>query len=267
MAFLDRRHDERLDCRQYLPGCRSVICLAINYHTPVEAAPPAHGKVAQYAMGLDYHEPLKTRLYKLADWICSVMPEAQCKCSCDTAPVLEREHAAKAGIGWVGKNTLVIHPKLGSYLLLAEIFTTLDLPIDQPMADHCGTCTRCLDACPTQAIVAPHQLDATRCISYLNIEHTQPLDDRQQTMLGEWLFGCDICQQVCPFNRFAPESDDNLFRPRWASGSLALDELQGWDVETYRSELRKSPMRRIKLPVLKQHAQAVQKNRNAVAAD
>lgn len=262
MQWMNGRVEERLDVDRLLPGARSIICVAANYHftlaEPADEAP--RGKIARYALGDDYHELFKGKLYKLADAIRERFPDATTKCAVDTAPVLEREHHAAAGVGWIGKNTCVLHPRVGSWLLLGELITTLELAADRPMEDHCGTCTRCIDACPTGAIVGPQRLDARKCISYLNLEHRAPLSDEQKVMLGEWLVGCDICQDVCPFNRKAPEGTTVELRPRFAEGSLRIEDVLNMTEDQYRSLFRNSAVKRIKLPVLKEIAKAVSEN-------
>src|SRR5215218_863202 len=188
MEYLQRRFEERTDVSTYMPGARSVVCVALNYHVPLENAVSndARGKIARYALGDDYHELIKSRLYELADFIRAAAPDAQTRCGVDTAPIMEKELAARAGVGWIGKNTCLINPHIGSWVLLGEVITTLDLPLDRPETDHCGSCTRCIDACPTQAITAPYQLDARRCISYLTIEHRTPLEAGAGQELANW---------------------------------------------------------------------------------
>jgi epoxyqueuosine reductase len=256
MAYLHKRFEERTDPATYVPGARSVVCVAMNYHVPLEAAPEgeSHGRVARYALGDDYHELIKERLHRLADRIRELAPEAQTRAAVDTAPVMEKELAARAGIGWLGKNTCIINENIGSWVFLGEIITTLPLPADEPAIDRCGTCTRCIDACPTQAITAPYQLDARRCISYLTIEHRTPLEAEAGRDLENWIYGCDICQDVCPWNKRAPATGEAGFKPRFASGTINLSELLGWNEEQYRSTLRGSAMRRVKLPVLQHNA-------------
>jgi epoxyqueuosine reductase len=262
MKYLAARFAERADPGVYLPGARSAVCVAINYHVPLEppAASVVPGKIARYALGADYHELIKTRLHELTDWIRQAAPGCQTRACVDTAPVLEKDLAARGGIGWMGKNTCVIHPQIGSWLLLGEIITTLALPPDEPMADHCGSCTRCIDACPTQALTAPYQLDARRCISYLTIEHRGDIPEEFHAPIGDWLYGCDICQDVCPFNRRAPEATDPAFQPRFASGSLDVRDVLQWNDETYRNQLRGSAMKRVKLPILQRNARIVETN-------
>lgn len=264
MAYLANRFDERTDPATYLPGARSVICVAINYHAPLqdvsEEDRPYQGRVARYALGEDYHEVLKGRLYTLADWIRGQRAEAQTRVAVDTAPVMEKELAARAGVGWLGKNTCIIHPRIGSWLLLGEILTSLELPYDEPAVDRCGTCRRCIDACPTGAITGPYQLDARRCISYLTIEYRGEIAEPLQRQMGEWVYGCDICQEVCPWNRRAPEASDPVLRPRIPTGTLDLRQVLVWGAEEYRANLRGSAMKRVKLPVLQRNAGIVGRN-------
>jgi epoxyqueuosine reductase len=267
MQWLHRRFDERTDVTTYMPGAKSVICVAVNYHTSLAPLPPAssNGKVARYALGDDYHEHMTAKLRALADWLRDIAPEAQTRCGVDTAPIMEKELAARAGVGWIGKNTCVINPHIGSWLLLGEIVTTLDLPHDEPSIDRCGTCRRCIDACPTAAITAEYQLDARRCISYLTIEHRGDIEPNLKSQISDWLFGCDICQDVCPWNSKAPLAIAPELQPRFASGSLDVEQVQQWGDEEYRTTLRHSAMKRVKLPILQRNAHIVAANAAARA--
>ena len=269
MEYLSRRFEERTDPATYVPGAKSVICVAINYHAPLEAPPPPpsdsgpQGRIARYALGDDYHEHIKRKLHELADWIRAAARGAQTRCGVDTAPIPEKELAARAGIGWIGKNTCVINPAIGSWLLLGEVITTLELPPDEPAIDGCGTCRRCIDACPTDAITAPYQLDARKCISYLTIEHRGEVAAELQPKIGEWLYGCDICQDVCPWNAKAPIASDPALQPRFPSGTADLRQWLAWTDDDYRVTLRGSAMKRVKLPVLQRNARIVMGNMSA----
>jgi epoxyqueuosine reductase len=268
MEYLARRFDERTDPATYFPGAKSVVCVAINYHVPLESPPAStepgqHGRVARYALGDDYHELIKTRLHVLADWIRAAAPGAQTRCGVDTAPIAEKELAARAGLGWMGKNTCVINEKIGSWLLLGEVITTLELPADAPGVDRCGTCRRCIDACPTGAITEPYQLDARKCTSYLTIEHRGDIAADLQAKLGEWLYGCDICQDVCPWNSKAVVALDPALQPRFSSGTVDLRQWLSWTDDDYRTTLRGSAMKRVKLPVLQRNARIVAGNLSA----
>jgi epoxyqueuosine reductase len=261
MEYLAKRFEERTDPATYFPGARTVVCVAMNYHVKLEPPPPgSRGRVARYALGDDYHEHIKSRLFELADHIRSLAPEAQTRCGVDTAPIMEKDLAARAGLGWIGKNTCLINSKIGSWILLGEVITTLDLPLDEPGTDHCGTCTRCLDACPTNAITAPYQLDARKCISYLTIEHTGEIEPSMQAQIGDWLYGCDICQDVCPHNRAPLVASDPVLAPRFGSGTLDVEQVARWTDEEYRARLRRSAMKRVKLPVLQRNSRMVARN-------
>lgn len=264
MNYLYNRFDERTDPAVYFPGAQSIICIAMNYHVPLrptaEDSTGPNGRIARYALGEDYHELMKKRLHQLADWIRTQCPDAQTRAAVDTAPVMEKELAARAGIGWMGKHTCIINTDVGSWILLGEILTNLPLPADEPAVDRCGTCRRCIDACPTGAITAPYQLDARRCISYLTIERREEIPSEFHHQLGEWLFGCDICQEVCPWNRKAPTSDDPAVQPRFDTGTINLEQLLSWNDEEYRQNLRRSAMKRVKLPVLQRNADLVRQN-------
>jgi epoxyqueuosine reductase len=202
MGYLARAPERRLDPELVLPGVKSILSLRIHYspHGP-GTTDPSRGIVARYAAGRDYHDVLLPRLRTLLDRICQLAPGTAGRAYTDTGPVLEKSWAQSAGIGWVGKHTNLIAGKAGSYFFLAELLLTVELDPDPPATDHCGNCTRCIEACPTQAIVAPYVLDGSRCIAYLNIELRDDLPVQLRSLLGNRIFGCDICQEVCPWNR------------------------------------------------------------------
>src|SRR5579885_2085090 len=219
MGYMERA--ERGDIRALLPGVRSVICAAMVYNGPqpksIQCDDPARGWIARYAWGDDYHDLMRERLERLLAELRTAAPCAfEAKVYVDTGPLLERAVAHAAGLGWFGKNTCLIHQKIGSWFLLGEILTTLDLEPDEPAPDRCGTCTRCIDACPTQAILAPRVLDSTRCISYFTIESRSAIPEQFRAAIGRHVFGCDICQDVCPWNAKAPVTAVPELQPRAA---------------------------------------------------
>jgi epoxyqueuosine reductase len=211
MHYLADRRDAYADPAHVLEGVRSILMLALPYRT-AEAAmvESGQGRVARYAWGsVDYHELIRDRLHDLADYLRELVPAAVTRGVVDTAPLLEREFAQLAGLGWIGKNTLLLNRDAGSYFFLAALLTDVELPVDAPhLADHCGTCTACLAACPTQAFPQPYVLDASRCISYLTIEHRGEIPEDLRPGIGDWLFGCDICQEVCPWNHHASRQSE-----------------------------------------------------------
>ena len=202
MGYLERRIEERLDPARVLPGVRAAVCVALNYYQG-EPAEASWRPVARYAWGRDYHDVIGPRLERLAAHLAEA-GGARSRGYVDTGPLLERDLAARAGLGWVGKNTMLLHPELGSWFFIGVLLTTADLAMDAPLPDRCGTCRACLDACPTDAFVAPYVLDARRCISYLTIEHRGEIDPALRPAMAGWQFGCDACQTVCPWNRKAP---------------------------------------------------------------
>lgn len=231
-----------------LEGAQSVIMLATNYAADKPATTvAARGKVARYAWGEDYHDLLRERLNKLATWLEKQVPGCRTRGVVDSAPLSERELAARAGLGWFGKNTMLIDPEAGSYFFLSGLLATIPLPIDLPLEiDHCGTCTACLDACPTDAFPEPRVLDANRCLSSLTIEDHGPIDPSLRSGFGTWVFGCDICQEVCPWNRHAPGTAEPALRSRLESGTLSLIDLLNLDEPAFRTLFRGSPILRAK---------------------
>jgi epoxyqueuosine reductase len=230
MGYLPRTARVREDVRRVLPSARSVIVTGTVYNTDrpysVDRSDPGEALVSRYAWGDDYHDVIGRRLNELLDWMrAQDDPPFEARACVDTAPVHERAFAARAGLGWVGKHGCLINPDLGSWLFLGEIVCSLPLEPDEPAVDQCGTCTRCLDACPTAAIVEPHVLDARRCLSYLTIELRRPIPEALRPALGAHVFGCDICQEVCPWNRPAAESSDPAWKPRVALDRPRLVDL------------------------------------------
>ncbi len=251
MDYLARSSDRRADVRNVMASARTVIATATVYNTDrpysTECADPSRAQIARYAWGDDYHEVIDTRLAMLLAWMREESPEPfDARAYVDTGPVQERVYAQYAGLGWIGKNTCVISPALGSWIVLGEIICSLALAVDAPALEQCGTCTLCLEACPTQAFAAPGVLDSTRCISYLTIEHRGDIPEPLQAGLGSHVYGCDVCQEVCPWNASAPVSADAAWQPRPAWDARALSELRDTAADDLRAALAGSSMRRAK---------------------
>jgi epoxyqueuosine reductase len=249
MAYLSRSADRRRDVRNVLPSARSVIVTGTVYNTDrpysVACRDRDRAHIARYAWGDDYHEVLAARLDALVAWMHEVHAEPfEASPYVDTGPIQERVYAQHAGVGWIGKNSCVIHPDLGSWLFLAEIICSLPLDPDVPAFDQCGACTLCLEACPTRALVAPGVLDATRCISYLTIEHRGDIPEAMVADVGTHVFGCDICQEVCPWNQTPAVSDDHRWQPRPAWDARAVSELAAMSDEALGEALKGSAMSR-----------------------
>lgn len=291
MAYLENHLDQRLDVRRMMPGCQRVIVVAKFYAEPgqtvrdVESAsatsPRSDGKVSRYATdfpgpgrgggerdaealpGQDYHKWMKKRLHRMADTLRACYGDEQWRACVDTAPVMEREHAAAAGLGWIGKHTLVIHPQRGSWMMLGCLLTTAELPTSASLnypgglvsdEDHCGTCTRCIDACPTDAIT-PYSVDARRCISYLTIEHRSDIEPELASQMDGWIAGCDVCQEVCPHNRSQTKAVED--EPANTTGRvyrLALEKVLNWSAEDRAVALRGHALKRIKLDMWHRNA-------------
>jgi epoxyqueuosine reductase len=243
MQWMERGAEKRCDPQQVLPGARSIIILALNYWQGTETAPRTPGRIARYAWGDDYHDLMLEKLEQLSAFLTSLGGTQ--KCYVDTGPVLERDHAAEAGIGWQGKSTMLIDPKLGTWFFLGEILTTLDLPSDQPQPPRCGSCQRCITACPTGAITEPHRLDARRCISYLTIELKGSIPLELRPLIGDRIYGCDDCLDACPWNRFAAVSREAAFAAGPAV-SMRLRDYLALDEAGFRGLFLRSPIKRIK---------------------
>ena len=263
MGYMERRLAERLEPERVLPGAASVVCVALNYFQG-EPAPASWQPVARYAWGRDYHDVIAPRLHQLAAHLAETSG-ARSRGYVDTGPVLERDLAARAGLGWIGKNTMLLDPGLGSWFFIGVLLTTASLDHDAPLPDRCGSCRACLDVCPTAAFVAPYVLDARRCISYLTIEHRGPIEPQLQPDMGQWQFGCDLCQSVCPWNRRAPVTREPAFLPADAyPGARAVVEMS--DEECQRT-FRGTAMARPKPAGMKRNAAiAIENARRAPAA-
>ncbi len=243
MQWMERVPEKRCDPQQVLPGARSIIVVTLNYWQGPEKAVRMPGRIARYAWGDDYHDVMLEKLEQLSVFLTDLGGTQ--KCYVDTGPILERDYAAEAGIGWHGKSTMLIDPKLGTWFFLGEILTTLDLPADQPQPPRCGSCQRCITACPTGAITEPHRLDARRCISYLTIELKGSIPLEFRPLIGDRIYGCDDCLDACPWNRFAAVSREATFAAGPAIGMRLRDYL-ALDEARFRALFRRSPIQRIK---------------------
>ncbi len=268
MLYLEKNAAIRADPERLLEHARSIVMLSMVYgrQEPHDSG-PSRGKVARYARGADYHEVIWRRLDMLLEWLRTERPEARGRAVCDTAPLLERDFARLAGLGWVGKNTMLIDRKLGSFTFLGALIVDVELMPDRPHGtNHCGTCTRCLDACPTQAFPTPYTLDARKCISYWTIEHKGPIDESFADQLDGWVFGCDICQDVCPWNRKAPAG---RMAELEANPALLNPDLINWlkqDAAVFRASIKNTALSRAKRSGLLRNAALILGQREVVEA-
>ena len=248
MAWMERNFEKRVDPGKLVEGAKSVISVIHNYYVPqTHPQDELTGKISRYAWGDDYHDVLKEKLYALFNWIQSEIGEVGGRAFVDSAPVLDKTWAQRSGLGWIGKHTNLINQRIGSYFFIGELIIDLELEPDGPVPDHCGTCTRCIDACPTDAIYQPYAVDANRCISYLTIEHRE--DDIPvplQARLENWIFGCDICQDVCPWNKFKTPTRESRYEPRDGMVDTRIDEWVELDLEAFRKKFRRNPVKRAK---------------------
>jgi epoxyqueuosine reductase len=258
MQWMAEHSAKRIDPRQILPNASSVISVAMNYHTdhdPLEEA--GRGKISRYAWGDDYHEILKDRLTQLEAALKTVIPSAETKSFVDSGPMMDKAWAVRAGIGWLGKHSNVITKTHGSWVFLGEILTDAVLAYDAPIGSYCGTCTACIEACPTRAITQPYVVDARLCISYWTIEHRGDLDPSIANRLNGWVFGCDICQDVCPWKRFQKISSEPGFQPRQECMSPELEALTQLEDVQFARMFQRSPVKRAKNTGMKRNARAV----------
>ena len=247
MHYMERGEEKRCDPQKVLPGARSMVVLALNYFQGTEglrSQTGPTGRIARYAWGDDYHDVIKKKLTEIDNFLRRF--DGEQKCYVDTGSILERDFAAQAGIGWHGKSTMLINEQLGTWFFIAEILTTLELPPDEPVPDRCGTCDRCIKACPTAAITAPYRLDARRCISYLTIELKSSIPPELRPLIGDRIFGCDDCLEVCPWNRFAHASRETAFTARESTAGMSLREYLALTDDEFRVLFKDSPIKRIK---------------------
>ena len=261
MSYMENHFDKRLDPTELVPGARSVVSLMYNYYPEkdLEKYTPGSYKLAKYAYGKDYHFVIKDKLKSFMQLIHEEIGEVQGRVFVDSAPVMERQWAAKSGLGWIGKHTLLINKEQGSFFFLAELIIDLELEPDGPIKDYCGTCTRCIDACPTDAI-KPYQLDASKCISYLTIELKDEIPGEFKGHMEGWAFGCDICQDVCPWNRFSKPHAEQAFQPGEDLLDLVNNNWQDLTEEVFRSIFKDSAIKRTKFEGLKRNLKFLEKN-------
>ncbi len=259
MQYMERNSEKRIDVTTIVPGAKSVIALAYNYFHPATIpTEDSIGKISRYAWGEDYHEVIRPKLATLEELLRQFDASAVTKSYVDTGPVMEKAWAARAGIGWMGKHTNIITRDLGSWIFLATMITTVEFLYDQPIEDYCGTCTACIDACPTQAITEPYVVDANKCISYLTIElKDDETPNGENSDFQNWIFGCDICQDVCPWNSFATPTADEAFTPRNHNREMELGNVLKMEDEEFRLLFRNSPVKRTKLAGLKRNARTI----------
>lgn len=254
MSYLERNREKRYDPRLLLEGTHSILTVLQNYYPPETPASTDNYKIAKYALGKDYHQVIRDKLRKLLSQIEGETGPLHARAFTDSAPVLDRAWAEKCGLGFIGKNTCLIHPRKGSFFFIGHLFLPIELePDSESVTDYCGTCRRCIDACPTNALVAPHQLDARLCISYLTIEHRGGLPEALRSKMNDWIFGCDICQDVCPWNRFAKPHKEPLFA---LSTDLAAMRKQDWhqlDEAKFKQLFKDSAVQRTGLDGLKRN--------------
>ena len=262
MYWMGKRADERGDIGKYYPEAKSVISLGLNYFTGNVSSEPDVGKISNYAWGDDYHDIIKSRLYQLLGEIKSKFPKINGIACVDTSPIMEKDWAQKAGIGWIGKHTNLITRDYGSWIFLSELLLDVELEYDTPFdEDLCGTCTACLDACPTDAFPEPYVLDSNKCISYLTIEHRGELPTELDDKLTGWIYGCDICQEVCPWNiKFSQLSTENSFQPRENLQERPISQWKKLTEEDFRILFKKSAVKRTKYSGLKRNISVIEKN-------
>ena len=253
MAYMERNFDKRLDPRLLVPDSKSVISLLFNYYTNKKQEDNQSPKISTYAFGEDYHFVIKRKLKELMNYIKSKIGDVGGRVFVDSAPIMEKAWASKSGLGWIGKNTNLISKKTGSFFFIAEVIVDLELEYDSPTTDHCGSCTKCIDACPTEALIAPYQIDGSKCISYLTIELKDQIPNEFKDKMDNWAFGCDVCQTVCPWNRFAIEHEEESFTPKEELLKMTKNEWNEITEEVFDKVFKDSAIKRTKFDGLKRN--------------
>lgn len=252
MSYMENNFDKRLNPTLLVDDAKSVISLLLNYY-PSEFQNPNSFKISKYAYGEDYHYVIKEKLKELLFSIQENIGEVSGRAFVDSAPVLDKAWAAKSGLGWIGKNSNLLTQKVGSFYFIAELIIDLDLEYDYATTDHCGTCTACIDACPTEAIIAPYQVDGSKCISYFTIELKENIPDEMKGKFDDWAFGCDICQDVCPWNKFSKPHNEPLFNPKPELLSMSKKDWEEITEETFKVIAKNSPLKRTKFSGIKRN--------------
>ncbi len=267
MSWMERNFDKRVDPARLVDGARSVISVIDNYYEAIDLpSDPEYGRVSRYALNEDYHVVLKEKLARLYDWLAERIPDLSGRAFVDSAPVMDKVWAQKSGLGWIGKHTNLISPSTGSFFFIGELIVSTPLAPDGPIPDHCGTCTRCIDACPTDAIYRPYAVDANRCISYLTIEHRESdLPSDLTPDVGNWIFGCDICQDVCPWNKFSSVTAESRYRAREDVVARPLSQWAELDLETFRRTFRQSPVKRTRYEGFMRNVRVARENYEAAS--
>lgn len=246
MQYMENNFDKRLDPTLLVEGSKSVISLTYNYYTDKLQQDTNAPKISKYAYGIDYHFVIKEKLKQLLEFIKSDIGEVHGRAFVDSAPIMEKAWAKKSGLGWIGKNSNLITQRVGSFYFIAELIVDLDLEVDHAVTDHCGSCTACVDACPTEAITEPYQVDGSKCISYFTIELKDNIPSEFKGKFDHWMFGCDICQDVCPWNRFSKNHSQPLFNPKPELLSMSKKDWEEITQETFNKVFQKSPVKRAK---------------------
>ena len=253
MNYMNNHFDKRLDPRKLVPGAKSVVSLLLNYHTDKNQYDREAPKISKYAFGKDYHIVIKKKLKKFLKFINKEIGEVQGRVFVDSAPVMDKVWASKSGLGWIGKNTNLISKKVGSFFFIAELIIDLELLYDPPTTDHCGNCTACIDACPTDALIEPYQIDGSKCISYLTIELKEKIPSEFEGKMDQWVFGCDVCQSVCPWNRFSKPNEVSEFEPDENLISMNKNDWEELTEEVFNDLFKNSAIKRTNFSGIKRN--------------
>jgi epoxyqueuosine reductase len=246
MGYMENHFDKRLDPTLLVPGAKSVISLTLNYYSPEKQIDPKAPKISQYAYGTDYHIVIKEKIKRLLELINNQIGAVDGRVFVDSAPVMDKAWAAKSGLGWIGKNSNLISKQAGSFFFIAELILDLELETDHVATDHCGNCTACIDACPTEAITNPYQVDGSKCISYFTIELKDALPNEFKGKMDDWMFGCDVCQDVCPWNKFSKPNEEPLFNPHPELLKMTSNDWKELTLETFKEVFKDSAVKRTK---------------------